>query len=183
MRGAAGERLQRDRRAGEYGDWNGVEDVLPTPPIWDLGEVVATHQPAEMGVRKAPAKPLQRIGRIGGAESGFDPADPDAAVGGGERSGLLQALGEGRHASNRLQRVLRRDQPPHLVEVETLQRLAADMQVAAMRGIERTAEQPDAASGDCRIETPSPPIRERGFMQERGLPQGRTWPLPRTRYL
>src|SRR4029077_577741 len=113
----------------------------------------------------------------------FDIGDPDAAVGGGERSRLLQALGEGRHPGNRLERVLRRDQPPHLVEVEMLQCLAADMQVAAMRRIERPAKQSDAASGDCRIETPSPPMWERSFIREERLPQGRTWPLPRTRYL
>ena len=65
------------------------------------------------------------------------------------------------HAVGLFQRVLRRDEPPYLVEVEVAQRQPADMQVTTMRGVERTAEQPDAAM--------------------RG--QGRTWPVPRTRYL
>jgi hypothetical protein len=57
---------------------------------------------------------------------------------------LAEALGEGRHAKGGLQWVLRRHQPPHFVKIEGTQRQAADVQVAAMRRVERAAEQPDA---------------------------------------
>jgi hypothetical protein len=63
------------------------------------------------------------------------------------------------HAGGCLQRILRRDQPPDLVEAEALQRLAADMQMALMGGIEGAAEQADA------------PLRQ---MAEAGNVQGRT---------
>ena len=49
------------------------------------------------------------------------------------------------HAVVGLERVLRRDQPPHLVEPEPLQRLEADMAMALVRGIERAAQKADAA--------------------------------------
>jgi len=40
---------------------------------------------------------------------------------------------------------LRRYQPPNLVEIEPAERQPADMQMAAMRRVERAAEEPDAA--------------------------------------
>ena len=71
-------------RAIENGDRNGAEDVLPLLPIWELGKVVATHQPDETGARKTPAQRPERVGGVGRAEPGLDVADPDAAVGGGD---------------------------------------------------------------------------------------------------
>ena len=135
-----------------------------------------------MGARKAAAERLYRIGGEAGAEPRFDVADPYAAVGSRDRRGPIQPLGKGRHAGNRLQRVLRRHQPPDLVYVEALQRLPADMQVPAMRRVEGAAEQADAPSRNRRIKIPSPAARERGNFGW-GPAQGRTWPLPRTRYL
>src|SRR4051812_25074008 len=115
MRGAAGERFLRGGRPGEYGYWEGAENRLPPLPIWELRQVIATHQPDEMGLRKAAAERLYRIGGEAGAEPRFDVADPYAAVGSRDRRGPIQPLGKGRHAGNRLQRVLRRHQPPDLV--------------------------------------------------------------------
>jgi hypothetical protein len=66
---------------------------------------------------------------------------------------------------------LRRNEPPHLIEIEMPQRKAAQMQMAAMRRIERAAEDADAA-----VPTALP-----AALDDAG--QGRTWPLPRTRYL
>ena len=80
------------------------------------------------------------------AEPGLDVADPDARDRRRRPAPPGQALVERRHAGSRLQRVLRRDQPPHFVEPETAQRQPADMQVPAMRRVERPAQQPDAAS-------------------------------------
>jgi hypothetical protein len=49
-----------------------------------------------------------------------------------------------RHVHGRLERVLWRYQPPHLVEAKPPQRLKAQMDVAVMGGIEGSAEQADA---------------------------------------
>ena len=46
-----------------------------------------------------------------------------------------------------LQRVLRRDEPPHPIELEPLQRIKRHGDMAAMRRVERAAEQPDALPG------------------------------------
>jgi hypothetical protein len=53
------------------------------------------------------------------------------------------ALAQRAHAGRGLERILRRDQPPDFIKAEALQRLAADMQMALMRRIERAAEQAD----------------------------------------
>jgi hypothetical protein len=105
---------------------------------------------------------LQRGERIGGelrAESRLEIEDTDTLIVLRNRLGAGKALAELAHAGGRLQRILRRDQPPDLVEAETLQRLAADMQMAFMCGVERAAEQADA------------PLRQ---MTKAGDVQGRT---------
>jgi hypothetical protein len=79
----------------------------------------------------------------------FHIGDADARVI-GEGVGGGQALIERRHARHRLQRVLQADQPPDLVQIQELERGAADKQVTFMGGIERTAEQAD------------PPARRKG---------------------
>jgi hypothetical protein len=76
--------------------------------------------------------------------------------------GRFQPYRERGHAGNRLQRVLRRDEPPNLVEVEVFERQKAEVQMAAMGRIERAAQQPDAAM---------PPRRRPSL---RGGAQGRT---------
>src|SRR6266481_3143154 len=40
-------RRERCRRPIEHCDWYGPENVEPVLPMWDLGEVIATHQPDE----------------------------------------------------------------------------------------------------------------------------------------
>jgi len=157
--------------------------MLPTPPAADLRQIVGAHQPDETGARKAPLQRVQRVGGIAGAEPRLDIGHLDALVG-HHRGGGRHPIGERRHAADRFQRVLRRDQPPDLVEPEPSQRLAADVQMAVMGGVERAAEQPDAAP---------PPVAERGGEREETaslcrfppwrFAQGRTWPSPRTTYL
>jgi hypothetical protein len=105
------------------------------------------------------------------AEPGFEIAYDNALVSGGDLPSVLQPKGERRHAGDRLQGVLRRDQPPHLVEREAPGGEQAQMQMAAMGGVERAAQQPDAA-----MPAGARPARASGA-------QGRTCPLPRTRYL
>src|SRR5579871_3773173 len=115
---------------------------------------------------------LQRrdgVGGVAGAEPRFEVEDPDPWMA-GQTDRLGAALLEVGHAALRLQRVLRRDQPPDLVEIEALQRFETDVAMTGMGRIEGAAEEADA------------PGRRRA---EKRLPraQGRTWPLPRTTYL
>jgi hypothetical protein len=56
-----------------------------------------------------------------------------------------EAPGESGHAARRLQGVLRRHQPPHLVKVEPLQRFEADMAMAFMGRVEGAAKNADAS--------------------------------------
>jgi hypothetical protein len=84
----------------------------------------------------------ERVGSEMRAESRLEIEDADARItGDARRHG--DALFKGPHAGGGLQRILRRDQPPDLVETKALQRLAADVQMALMRRVERAAEQPD----------------------------------------
>lgn len=98
----------------------------------------------------------------------------------GAGAGAGQALGQRRHPGGRLERVLRRDQPPDLVEGQTPQGLAAELQVPLVGRVEGATQQAD------------PPPRRRQVAAKRGgedgdslLPtaQGRTCPRPRTTYL
>ena len=96
--------------------------------------------------RKAPGQPPERGGGVAGAEPRLEIGDLEAGMtGDGLRPG--QPLPERRHAVNRLQRVLRADQPPDLVEPEARQGLQADLAMALVGRVERPAEQPDAPAG------------------------------------
>ena len=133
----------------------------------DLGEVVATHEPDKPQPRKPATQDLQGVsGVVRPAQPIFEIADDDAPVPGGGLPRLLEPDRKGRHAGNRFQRVLRRHQPPHLVEIKPFESGQGQMQVTAMSRVERAAKQPDAAMP--ALDDPA---------------QGRTCPLPRTRYL
>ena len=97
--------------------------------------------------------------------------------------GLGQSFRQRRHAPDRFQRVLRRNQPPDLVEIQMLQRQIADVHMAAMGRVERPAQEPDLAA---------PPVAQArcqgqgtgGAPPDRmGRAQGLICPVPRTRYL
>lgn len=96
---------------------------------------------------------------------------------------LREPFRERRHALDRLQWVLRRNQPPDLIEIQMLQCQIADVQMAAMGRVERPAQQTDLAC---------PAIAQAGRQAQRagGTPPGRMGdvqglicPVPRTRYL
>jgi hypothetical protein len=72
--------------------------------------------------------------------------DADARISGRERTGRGEALGEIRHSGYRLQRILRRDQPPDPIQAEMPERLPADREMAFVGRVEGTSEQPDAAA-------------------------------------
>ena len=139
----------------------------------DLSEIVRAHQPDEARPGKTALERDDRIRRVVGAEPRLDVGDLDMRIR-RHRSGRRDAISERRHAARRLQRVLWRDQPPDLIERQPSQRLAADMEMTAVSGIERAAKQAD---------TPPAAVAERARKRQDGCLQGRTCPLPRTMYL
>ena len=113
--------------------------------MFDLRQVVGAHQPDEGVARKAAGQRGERIGGIAGAEPALDVGDADAPVPGDGARAVEPARQLG-HSGAGFQRVLRRHQPPHLVEREALERQERDVAVPVMRRIERPAEQTDAAA-------------------------------------
>ena len=93
-------------------------------------------------IGKAASEQLQAFGRIAAAEALLDIGDLDPGVA-GHAPGGGETLGEGRHAGDRLQRVLRAHHPPDLVEIQLAERLERDVEMAAMGGIEGAAQYAD----------------------------------------
>ncbi len=137
----------------------------------DLDQIVRTHDPHEPRVREAAAERPQRVGGIARSQLRLDGrgAQPGMAA---RAFGAGQPLGQTRHAGDRLERVLRRDQPPHLVEVEQPEGELGEMAMARMGGIERAAEQTHAPWR----------LAAEGTRRQRPA-HGRVWPVPRTMYL
>jgi hypothetical protein len=81
------------------------------------------------------------------AELGFDIGDDDFGMM-RERLCRAQALFKGSHALYGLQRILRTNQPPNLIEPQTLHRINAHRAMSRMRRIERPAKQADATFGE-----------------------------------
>jgi hypothetical protein len=81
-----------------------------------------------------------RIDSVPGADDSFETADVDARiVGDVERS--ARAFGKAVQPAGVLQRIARRQQPPHAIKLQALQRKQADGAMRRVRRIERAAEQ------------------------------------------
>lgn len=125
-------------------NWEFSCEAPPITPYVKIWQGVASEQPDELVFWiNAPEAPY-RIDRITGPFALLEIADPDARVsrhpGGGrepafERRHILGAF---------LQGIARGDQPPHLVEPESLRRREADPPVRPVRRVERAAEEADA---------------------------------------
>ena len=88
---------------------------------------------------------MQGIRRVPGAELRLEIADPDPPVRLRNMPRDLHPLGKIGHPDCRLQRVLWRNQPPDLVQIQPPHRLATDVQMTLMGRIEGAAKQPDPA--------------------------------------
>ena len=132
----------------------------------DLRQIVGAHQPDEMLARMDRTERYDGVGGVASRELRFDREHANARIA-GEGVGSSEAPRQGRHSGRGFQRILRRDEPPDLVEIQALQRFEADMAMTLMRGVEGAAEEAD------------PRFRQMPELR----PQGRTWPLPRTTYL
>ena len=108
-------------------------------------QVVGPEQQDEADAREALAQQIQGVGGVARAEFRLD-ARRDHAPAVGDAPGVGEALGEGRHAAGRLQRVAGRDQQPDLVEAERRQRPFRHVPVPFVGGVEAAAEQADAGA-------------------------------------
>src|SRR5687768_14515259 len=109
----------------------------------ELGNSVGAHQPDE-AVAWVPADQLaKRVDGEARPEPRLEIADPDWGsprhLPGGRKPRLERC-----HAFVGLERIAGRDQPPHLVEAERVERSEADPAMPAVRRIERAAEKSDA---------------------------------------
>ena len=146
MRRLAGNRIKRIGSAVEYCNGHQSEYFRPATPVRHLGKIVRPHEPDEIDARKTELQHLQRIYRVEGAGSRLDIEDPDVRMA-GDRPRRLEPIGVRCHSLLRLQRILQRDQPPHLVELQETQRQKADVAMAFVCRVERAAEQPDPEAG------------------------------------
>ena len=176
-RGCGGQRGIAPARPREGGDRDRGEQIAPAQPVHQLGQDVGAHQPDELGTRVEPAQRPHGVERVARAEQQFGRIDPDAGMT-GELARARHAGRQRLHAVVALQRVLRRDQPPDLVEAEPPQRLEADVAMAFMGRIERAAQEADAARRVARH------AGHRMVRSHHGEGRhGRKVPLPRTMFL
>ena len=169
--------ITRVRPAVDHRNGYRPEERGPEPPRRERRQVVGADDPDQPMPPKASLEPGDRIDRVASAEAALYIAHVESAVSRrGPRGG--EALVERRHPGPGLERILRRDQPPDLVQAQALERQQADVAVALMGGIEGAAEQADLAPRRPRARSafryrprPSPAHRH-----ESG--QGRTCPLP-----
>jgi len=104
---------------------------------------ISPHEPYQAGAGQAPAQPGQRGVGADGTYPVFEIADENPWMV-GDFLGGLHAFGEGPHAFRALVRILRGNQPPHLVERQSRKGLRADPAMAGVRRVEGTAEEPNA---------------------------------------
>ena len=143
-RGRRGQRGIAPAGTGEGGDRDFGEQLAPSQPMLELGQDIGAHQPDELGARIAPAQRPHGVERIARAEQQFGRVDPDAGVA-GELTRARDASRQRLHAVVALQWVLRRDEPPDLVETEAPQGFQADVAMAVVGRVERSAQKADAA--------------------------------------
>lgn len=142
-------------------------------PAGQFGEHIRSHQPDEVGARKAVPESADGIAGIAGAQPGFDVSGDQAAVG-GKAFDRGKALGERGHAFARFERVTRRDHEPDLIEVEQVQGAQGNLDMPFMRRIERSTEQTNPQGAAVS------PDGDRIVVRGHGRPYGRVWPVPRT---
>lgn len=120
-----------------------ARNLHPAPPLWQLHQIIRSHQPDEVGAGEAPAQGVERIGCVTRVQVAFDVGGNDPSpIGDGARA--VEPRRGAHHVLGTLQRIARRDEQPNLIEAQALQCGACDMQVAIVCGIEAAAQQSDA---------------------------------------
>ena len=109
-------------------------------------EVIGTHDPDEPDLRAARNQIAQGVVGEAGADGCLDAGHVDARMV-RKRARRSDALRERTQSACVLERIARRYQPPHPVEVEARHCNQAGRAMGFMRWIERAAEQADPQAG------------------------------------
>ncbi len=129
--------------SGMDGQGEHPRDLPPASPARQFVEQIGAHQPHEARAWKATLQRRDGVAAEAGAKLRLDPGRDDAAaIGDGPRRG--EAGCERRHAGARLERVAGRDQKPDLIESQSAAALPGNQAVAGMRGVEGSAQEPNA---------------------------------------
>lgn len=116
-----------------------AHDPIPVLPTVKISQIIRPHQPDELHVRVERAKGFYGRASVACAQPCLDIADQDA--------GMADQRARRRHApikrrrTLRLERIARRDQPPHAIQLKPFHRFGADMDMARMRRIKGPPEQ------------------------------------------
>ena len=127
----------------EYRNGKRLEDILPTVPTLEICQIVGTHHPNEAMARVAAAETLNCVSAVWTVPTLFAIAHTNRRVA-DETPRCGQTLFKWRHAALRFKRILRRNQPPELIQIEPFDGLKANMKMAFMRRIERATKQADS---------------------------------------
>jgi hypothetical protein len=141
-------------------------------PAIELDQIVGAHQPNELRALEPSGARFERVGGKTRAEPCFERYGTQPRIAAARAPYARHPRRKRGHAALRLERILRTDDEPDFVEIESLQGFARDVGVAGMRWIERTAEQAHATLG-----------RQAKAMERRNDAQGRVCPEPRSTYL
>lgn len=136
------QRLVRIRFTVENGNGNEVEQHPPRSPCRQLQEIVRADQPYEIAV-SVPFQPFNRIHGILCADLLFQVRDTDFRMAGGDGPRRGHARRQIRHTGSGFQGILRRNQPPDLIQAKPPNGFQADRPVPLMGGIERPPKQTD----------------------------------------
>ena len=127
-------------RTGDYGNRHLTRDRAPPAPAMELRKIVRPHQPYKPPFWVAPLEFAQRIKRVARTHFGFDRSDANRRAPRhlpGRPDPSLQRC----HAFGRLENVAGRDQPPHLIQPQSIARKQTDPPMRTMRRIETASEQ------------------------------------------
>ncbi len=143
--------------SGDYGNGHDARNGAPALPLAELLQIVLTHQPDEAVAGIMAGERAQRIDGVARAELRLDRGGADRRTA-GEFLGLSKARAKRRHVLARFQGVAGRHQPPDFVQPQRVVCGEADRAVAAMRGVERSAQQADFSRISQAIASPMPAL-------------------------
>ena len=115
----------------------------------ELRQIILAHQPDEAAFRVKPLQRADRVERVARLQLRFDIRRTDGGTA-RHRPRRRKTHGQRCHAPGGFERIARRHQPPRLVEPQCIDRGERDPAMAAVRGIERSAEQAGAGQGSVR---------------------------------
>ena len=130
------------RRTVDHSDRHLGSDLPPILPAVKLRKIVRAHDPDKAQAGNAAAQIFNGVGSVSRSDDGFETTDIDARIVGHPARGL-RAFVEIVQGRVILQRIAGGDQPPHAVELQSLDCEQADGAMRDMRRIEGAAEQPD----------------------------------------